>query len=39
MKSLKMRKAGKIVKPKKRKPPTEKQKKNLFRWKSEIRGL
>ena len=38
VKRIKVRKAGKMSKPKKRKEPTEKQKKNLFRWKSELRG-
>ena len=38
VKPVKVRKAGKFVKPKKRKGPTKEQKKNLFRWKSELRG-
>ena len=38
MKPVKSRRAGKMVKRKKRKPATEKQKKNLLRWKSELRG-
>jgi len=40
MKPVKMRVAGKIVKPKKRKNISEKgRKKNAFRWKQELRGI
>lgn len=35
----KVRRAGKMVSPKKRKGVTKEQKKNLFRWKQELRGL
>jgi len=38
VKPIKVRKAGKMKKSKKREEPSKKQKKNLFRWKSELRG-
>jgi|TARA_R110000823_G_scaffold217964_2_gene347269 hypothetical protein len=40
MKPIKMRIAGKIVKDKKKKPISEKNRlKNALRWKQELRGL
>jgi hypothetical protein len=40
MKTVKMRKAGKMVKKKKKKEPTEAQRKrNALRWKQELRGI
>lgn len=38
-KPVKVRTAGSSKKKAKRKGPTKDQKKNLFRWKSEVRGL
>tara|TARA_R110002096_G_scaffold304359_1_gene499304 strand:- start:424 stop:549 length:126 start_codon:yes stop_codon:yes gene_type:complete len=35
----KNRTAGKIVKPKKKKPITAKKRRNIMRWKQEVRGL
>jgi hypothetical protein len=40
MKSIKVRKAGRMVKPKKKKKITEEERKrNAFRWKQELRGI
>ncbi len=38
-KPVKVRTAGRSKKKSKRKSPTKEQKKNLLRWKSEVRGL
>lgn len=40
MKPVKMRTAGRFVKPKKKKPISESsRKKNALRWKQELRGI